>query len=81
MEALHWGDFLALGLYFVIVIGIGIWSSCQNRGSADGYFVARRSMGFIPVISQFSFPFVRIAFNNILNIIQDRCIIVCQQYR
>jgi uncharacterized sodium:solute symporter family permease YidK len=24
-------------------------SSCQNRGSVDGYFLARRSMHFIPV--------------------------------
>ena len=46
---LHWGDFVALGGYFVVIIGIGIWSSCQNRGSVDGYFVARRTMHFIPV--------------------------------
>lgn len=43
------GDYLALVGYFVVVIGIGVWSSCQNRGSVDGYFLARRSMHFIPV--------------------------------
>ncbi len=47
--SLHWADFLAIGLYFLIVIGIGFWSSFQNRGSVDGYFLARRSMHFIPV--------------------------------
>lgn len=46
---LHWADFLAIGIYFAVVIGIGIWSSCQNRGSSDGYFLARRSMHFIPI--------------------------------
>lgn len=46
---LHWADFLAIGVYFAVVIGIGFWSSCQNRGSAQGYFLARRSMNFIPI--------------------------------
>lgn len=47
--SLEWGDFLALGGYFVVIIGIGVWSSCQNRGSVDGYFLARRTMNFVPV--------------------------------
>ncbi len=53
--SLHWADFLAIGLYFAIVIGIGFWSSCQNRGSVDGYFLARRSMHFIPVSFDYKF--------------------------
>jgi Na+/proline symporter len=52
---LHWGDIFALVAYFVLVIGIGIWSSFKNRGSIDGYFLAKRSMNFLPVIKN-SFP-------------------------
>ena len=22
---LHWGDYLSLGLYFVLVVGFGVW--------------------------------------------------------
>jgi Na+/proline symporter len=48
-SVLHWADYLALAVYFGLVIGFGIWSSCQNRGSISGYFLAGRSMHFIPV--------------------------------
>ncbi|CAF3318341.1 unnamed protein product [Rotaria socialis] len=47
--ALHWADILVLVAYFGIVIGFGIWSSCKNRGSVGGYFLAGRSMTFLPV--------------------------------
>ncbi|CAF4100235.1 unnamed protein product [Rotaria magnacalcarata] len=47
--ALHWADILVLITYFGIVIGFGIWSSCKNRGSVGGYFLAGRSMTFLPV--------------------------------
>ncbi|CAF1457858.1 unnamed protein product [Adineta steineri] len=31
--ALHWSDILVLLLYFLLILGFGIWSSCKNRGS------------------------------------------------
>ena len=43
------GDYLTLLLYFVSVTGFGIWSSLKNRGSLQGYFLAGRSMHWIPV--------------------------------
>lgn len=48
-EHLHWGDGLVILGYFVAVIAVGIWSSCRNRGSVGGYFLAGRSMHWIPV--------------------------------
>jgi SSS family transporter len=47
--SLELGDYVSLIGYFCIVIGFGIWSSCKNRGSLSGYFLAGRSMHFIPV--------------------------------
>ncbi|VDL23627.1 unnamed protein product [Hymenolepis diminuta] len=35
--------------YFVIIFAVGIWSSFRNRGSVGGYFLAGRSMHWIPV--------------------------------
>ncbi|VUZ53910.1 unnamed protein product [Hymenolepis diminuta] len=35
--------------YFVIIFAVGIWSSLRNRGSVGGYFLAGRSMHWIPV--------------------------------
>ncbi|VDP74524.1 unnamed protein product [Echinostoma caproni] len=32
--------------YFAVVIGVGVWSSCCNRGSVGGYFLAGRSMNW-----------------------------------
>ncbi|CAF4073443.1 unnamed protein product, partial [Rotaria magnacalcarata] len=46
---LHWSDILVLLLYFLLILGFGVWSSCKNRGSVGGYFLAGRSMHFIPV--------------------------------
>ncbi|XP_064652316.1 sodium/glucose cotransporter 4-like [Lineus longissimus] len=46
---LHYADIIVIVLYFVIVLAIGIWSSCRNRGSVGGYFLAGRSMHWIPV--------------------------------
>ncbi|XP_067938623.1 sodium/glucose cotransporter 4-like [Watersipora subatra] len=46
---LHWSDYFVLVLYFLIVIGVGIWSSCLNRGSVGGYFLAGRNMNWILV--------------------------------
>ncbi|VDI82727.1 solute carrier family 5 (sodium/glucose cotransporter), member 1 [Mytilus galloprovincialis] len=46
---LHWGDILVVIGYFIAVIIVGILSSCRNRGSVKGYFLAGRSMHWIPV--------------------------------
>ncbi|KAF6035500.1 SLC5A9 [Bugula neritina] len=46
---LHWSDYIVLIAYFVIVIGVGIWSSCLNRGSVGGYFLAGRNMNWVLV--------------------------------
>ncbi|XP_067649722.1 sodium/glucose cotransporter 4-like [Haliotis asinina] len=46
---LHYGDILVIVAYFVIVIGVGILSSCRNRGTVGGYFLAGRSMHWIPI--------------------------------
>ncbi|VDN24408.1 unnamed protein product [Dibothriocephalus latus] len=42
-------DLGVLAAYFVIVFAVGIWSSCRNRGSVGGYFLAGRSMNWVPV--------------------------------
>ncbi|KAL8610906.1 hypothetical protein ACOMHN_056761 [Nucella lapillus] len=46
---LHWGDIIVIIGYFIAVILVGIISSCRNRGSIGGYFLAGRSMHWIPV--------------------------------
>lgn len=46
---LHWGDVLVVILYFVGVIIIGLWSAKKSRGDLSGYFLASRSMHWIPV--------------------------------
>lgn len=46
---LDWADALVIVGYFVIVIVAGIVASCRNRGSIGGYFLAGRSMHWIPV--------------------------------
>eukprot|EP00096_Caligus_rogercresseyi_P015088 TRINITY_DN7542_c0_g1_i1.p1 TRINITY_DN7542_c0_g1~~TRINITY_DN7542_c0_g1_i1.p1 ORF type:complete len:648 (-),score=58.65 TRINITY_DN7542_c0_g1_i1:160-2103(-) len=47
---LHWADVLVIVLYFVQVISVGIWASCRSKGSTvSGYFLASRTMHWIPV--------------------------------
>ncbi|CAG5136525.1 unnamed protein product, partial [Candidula unifasciata] len=48
-ERLHYGDWIVIAGYFVAVILVGILSSCRNRGTVGGYFLAGRSMHWIPV--------------------------------
>lgn len=50
-QLLQWGDYVSLGAYFLLVLGFGLWSVLpkKNRDSVDGYFLAGRSMHFIPV--------------------------------
>ncbi|XP_051891279.1 sodium/glucose cotransporter 2 isoform X1 [Pristis pectinata] len=38
-------DISVISMYFVLVIGIGLWSMCRtNRGTVGGYFLAGRNM-------------------------------------
>nr|WLN44353.1 AAT13 [Sinonovacula rivularis] len=49
-ELLVWQDYLTIGLYFVVVLAVGIWSTCRpNKGSTVGYFLAGRDMHWIPI--------------------------------
>ncbi|XP_045173428.2 sodium/glucose cotransporter 4-like [Mercenaria mercenaria] len=46
----HWGDIAVVVVYFVLVLLVGIWSLCRpNRGTVRSYFLAGRSMSWIPV--------------------------------
>ncbi|XP_045426241.1 sodium/glucose cotransporter 2 isoform X3 [Pipistrellus kuhlii] len=43
-------DILVIAAYFLLVIGVGLWSMCRtNRGTVGGYFLAGRSMVWWPV--------------------------------
>ncbi|XP_074640673.1 sodium/glucose cotransporter 4-like isoform X2 [Tubulanus polymorphus] len=46
---LEWPDIVVIVLYFVIILGFGIWSSTRNRGSVGGYFLAGRNMHWMLV--------------------------------
>ncbi|WAR02058.1 SC5AB-like protein [Mya arenaria] len=46
----HWGDILVLAAYFCAVLLVGVWSLCRkHRGTVRSYFLAGRSMSWIPV--------------------------------
>ncbi|XP_042852022.1 sodium/glucose cotransporter 4 [Panthera tigris] len=48
--SLHAYDIGVLVVYFVFVIGVGIWSSIRaSRGTIGGYFLAGRSMTWWPI--------------------------------
>ncbi|XP_072452929.1 sodium/glucose cotransporter 2 isoform X3 [Notamacropus eugenii] len=43
-------DITVIAVYFLLVIGVGLWSMCQtNRGTIGGYFLAGRNMIWWPV--------------------------------
>ncbi|KAM9100482.1 sodium/glucose cotransporter 2 isoform X2 [Sarcophilus harrisii] len=43
-------DIIVIAGYFVLVIGVGLWSMCRtNRGTIGGYFLAGRNMIWWPV--------------------------------
>merc|ERR1712110_829623 len=49
-SSLHWTDYLVIVGYFLSVIVVGLVSSFKSkRDSVDGYFLASRSMNWIPV--------------------------------
>ncbi|KAK3087649.1 hypothetical protein FSP39_008724 [Pinctada imbricata] len=46
----HWADIVVVVLYFLAIIGIGLWTLCRpNRGNVKSYFLAGRSMPWIAV--------------------------------
>uniref|UniRef100_A0A673UDP4 Sodium/mannose cotransporter SLC5A10 n=2 Tax=Suricata suricatta TaxID=37032 RepID=A0A673UDP4_SURSU len=48
--SLHAYDIAVLVVYFIFVIGVGIWSSIRaSRGTIGGYFLAGRSMSWWPI--------------------------------
>ncbi|XP_028368919.1 sodium/glucose cotransporter 4 [Phyllostomus discolor] len=48
--SLHAYDIGVLVVYFVFVIGVGVWSSIRaSRGTIGGYFLAGRSMSWWPI--------------------------------
>ncbi|KAF8768377.1 sodium/mannose cotransporter SLC5A10-like [Argiope bruennichi] len=47
---LYWEDAVVIALYFIMVLAVGVWSSWRSkRNSISGYFLASRSMHWIPV--------------------------------
>nr|XP_056718985.1 sodium/glucose cotransporter 2 isoform X1 [Euleptes europaea] len=43
-------DISVLCFYFLVVIGVGLWSMCRtNRGTVKGYFLAGRNMVWWPI--------------------------------
>ncbi|XP_071156501.1 sodium/glucose cotransporter 4-like isoform X1 [Mytilus edulis] len=46
----HWADILVVILYFISVLGVGLWTLCRpNRGNVKNYFLAGRSMPWFAV--------------------------------
>nr|XP_036860295.1 sodium/glucose cotransporter 2 isoform X5 [Manis javanica] len=44
-------DILVIAAYFLLVIGVGLWSMCKtNRGTVGGYFLAGRNMVWWPAL-------------------------------
>ncbi|XP_059158990.1 sodium/glucose cotransporter 4-like [Physella acuta] len=49
-ETLAGGDYAAIVGYFVLVMAVGVWSTCRpNRDSTAGYFLAGKNMHWFPV--------------------------------
>ena len=50
MLTLHWIDLLIIAVYFVGVLGLGLWLARREAGGGeDDYFVAGRSLGWFAV--------------------------------
>ncbi|XP_037093501.1 sodium/myo-inositol cotransporter 2-like [Pollicipes pollicipes] len=48
--SLHWGDVVVVVIYFIIVLAVGLLSSrFSKKDNLSGYFLASRSMHWIPV--------------------------------
>ncbi|XP_046654280.1 sodium/glucose cotransporter 4-like isoform X2 [Daphnia pulicaria] len=49
-SSLGWPDYLVIAVYFVGILGVGLWSGRSNKqDSISGYFLASRNMHWIPV--------------------------------
>lgn len=49
-ENLFLEDYITLGVYFCIVLAVGLWSTFRpNKGNAKGYFLAGKTMHWIPI--------------------------------
>ncbi|XP_035219556.1 sodium/glucose cotransporter 5-like [Stegodyphus dumicola] len=47
---LYWEDAVVIAVYFAMILAVGAWSSYRSkRNSVSGYFLASRSMHWIPV--------------------------------
>lgn len=50
VETLETPDYVAIVVYFVLVLVVGLWSTCRpNRDTAAGYFLAGKSMHWFTV--------------------------------
>ncbi|XP_027198210.1 sodium/glucose cotransporter 1-like [Dermatophagoides pteronyssinus] len=48
--SIGWTDYLAIGIYFVLILAVGFWSSrTNNQKTVDGYFLAGRQMHWLLV--------------------------------
>ncbi|GBM55500.1 hypothetical protein AVEN_264870-1 [Araneus ventricosus] len=48
---LFWEDAVVIAVYFAMVLAVGAWSSWRSkRNSVIGYFLASRSMHWIPIL-------------------------------
>ncbi|XP_062576317.1 sodium/glucose cotransporter 4-like [Saccostrea cucullata] len=49
-EKLFLEDYATIGVYFFIVLAVGLWSTFRpNKGNAKGYFLAGKNMHWIPI--------------------------------
>ncbi|KAF2361703.1 Sodium/solute symporter [Trinorchestia longiramus] len=49
MTTLVWQDYVAIVIFVVFVLGVGLISSRRSKADLSGYFLASRSMNWLPV--------------------------------
>ncbi|XP_018025309.1 sodium/glucose cotransporter 5 [Hyalella azteca] len=49
MTTLVWQDYLAIVIFVIFVLGVGLFSSRRSKADLSGYFLASRSMHWLPV--------------------------------
>jgi SSS family solute:Na+ symporter len=49
MSNLHLLDFIVIGVYFVILLGIGYWAARREKNVSSDYFLASRDVGWLAV--------------------------------
>ncbi len=50
---LHWLDYLAFGIYFVVLCGIGFWAGRKEKTGPEDYFLAGRTLPWYVVGTSF----------------------------